>query len=138
MFNSIDCILDPLQMCTLSAIMREIDYICSKVVKIEREQPGQNPIQQISKQIIEDFTEDHNKDENFNAIINEIRSGVDLNELLSSTTSSPEIKENRELEFSADLSIKIISVAVIHDHTNSNRNYDRVFNAFYQMDSQTQ
>lgn len=129
--TAIELVVDPLQISTLNAFSKHIDSICAKTVDIDSAEATENPIEEISKTIIKDFTEDGAKDEDIRKTINEIRKGLNIDNLVTSTDSIGGFVPKQNLVFDFEFQLKMMSLTVIHDWSNSNRLYDRVFEAYY-------
>jgi len=119
----------------LNSFIKKIEYI--RNLPCEQEDPNeQNPIDQISEKIKKDFTEESSKDDKIHSVINEIRKGMDVDSLLKSVDSKGSFTETqRSLAFDFELHLKVMAIKIIHDWSNSNRMYDRVFEAYHSIGS---
>lgn len=134
--SSIEVMVDPLQLCTLNAFVKTINCICAKEVE-KSEEKVENPIDELTQSIIKDFVEDNpnNKDEDLKKTIKEIRSGLDLDNLIQSTDSRGNFVPTSSIVFDFQFHLKMMSAIVIHDWNNSNRLYKRSFDGYSRIGS---
>ena len=137
-----DLIIDPIQLLTINSIIKNINHVIDKKIQDPECESAEVQIKKISKQIIRDFTEQESKDEDIKTIISEIRGEIDVNDLISDTMTESEANfdtqsiDSNILEFSVQFELKMLSIAWIYDHSNTHRGYDRIFDAYFQIDNQ--
>lgn len=129
---SIESIIDPLQLCTLNAFLKTTSFICSKEAKIDTEEI-QNPIESLSQSIIKDLTEENPQNSDIKSTIEEIRKGLDLDSLVSSTDSHGMFTSKHLISFDFEVDLKLVCISLIHDWSNSNRLYDRTFDGYFRI-----
>ena len=97
------------------------------------EEDSQNSIERLSKQILDDITNGE-KDEELATTLKEIKSYT-----RTKKENEEELKQNlifsQDIVFNVDFRIKMMTFSLIHDWSNSNRIYDRIYNSYYRIDS---
>jgi hypothetical protein len=125
--TSAEAIVDPLQIATLGSFIRLLDQVWGLPWK---EEASENVIEQISSQIKEDFKT--NAENEMHLIVEEIRNGVDINELISSVDSRDSTtRGDNSVMIDFGFNLKIMAATVIHSWTNASRWTDRIFDAYH-------
>jgi len=81
------------------------------------------------------MTEDETNDNELKDTIEEIKSNINVRDILPQ--NNPDLFKNisKNITFSFDFKTNIISASLIHDWNNSSRHFDRIYDAYYRIDS---